>query len=99
MGMARYINREDIIEEINDAISNISFTSPYQNDIGTMVSGMERVLGIVEDAPISDVVPVVRCKDCKNFTPKGMTYTWCDWWGVDPDEDDFCSHGERKDND
>ena len=42
---------------------------------------------------------VVRCKDCKNFTPKGMTYTWCDWWGIDPDEEDFCSHGERKDND
>ena len=58
--MARYINLEDVIEEINDAISNISFTSPYQNDIGTMVSGMERVLEIVEDALTVDVVEVVH---------------------------------------
>ena len=54
--------------------------------------------GISFGCTAPDVVKVVRCKDCKNFTPKGMTYTWCDWWGVDPDEEDFCSHGERKDN-
>ena len=54
--MADYINREVVIEEINDAIANIAFTSPYQNDIDTMVSGMERVLDIVEDAFVCDVV-------------------------------------------
>ena len=50
------------------------------------------------DGKADAMAELVRCKDCKNFTPKGMTYTWCGWWGVDPNEEDFCSHGERKDN-
>lgn len=40
-----------------------------------------------------------RCKDCK-YSNTGRAIsdesTWCDYWGIDPDFDDFCSHGERK---
>ena len=50
-------------------------------------------------APTIDAVEVVRCKDCnyndhkKAFRRDGM---WCTWWGTDPDPDDFCSKGERR---
>ena len=44
--------------------------------------------------PSADVVPVVRCKDCLFFTteklccrPEGL---------IKASEDDFCSHGERR---
>ena len=55
----------------------------------------------------NDVVPVVRCKDCKHYdNSEGIC--WChlnskffpgglDWHGFP--EDGFCSYGERKDND
>ena len=55
----------------------------------------------------NDVVPVVRCKDCKHYdNSEGLC--WChlnskffpgglDWHGFP--EDGFCSYGERKDND
>ena len=56
----RLIDVNDVIDEINEAISNIAFTSPYQSDISTMVSGMERVLDIVEDSPTVDAVEVVH---------------------------------------
>ena len=108
MGMASYINREDVIEEINDAISNIAFTSPYQNDIGTMVCGMERVLDIVEDAFACDVVEVVRCKDCWLFDKTGydedneheedlsLHSGWCKAWRRETQGCHFCSYGERR---
>ena len=75
----RLIDANDLIAEINEAISNIAFTSPYQSDISTMTSGMERVLDIVEDSPSVDAVEVVhgrwekseyngfvRCDKCKD---------------------------------
>ena len=59
----------------------------------------------IEDAPTVDAVEVVRCKDCKwyqirqfdNGTPKydcRKTHAL-----LDVKQDDFCSYGERKDND
>ena len=50
--------------------------------------------------PTIDAVPVVRCKDCEFYDPRG----YCDhihWedaegWSKPVDPDDFCSHGERK---
>lgn len=49
----------------------------------------------------ADVVEVVRCRDCKHENVHHAISdkcTWCDYWGIDPDFDDFCSYGERKDN-
>ena len=52
---------------------------------------------------VSDVVQVVRCKDCKNFDSRNW---YCYYWDYEPgsspnrvDDDDFCSHGERKEED
>ena len=49
-----------------------------------------------------DVVPVVRCKDCK-WAEYGKDYEpYCNHWKsglyADVKVDDFCSYGERKDN-
>lgn len=54
----------------------------------------------VNKAPTVDAVPVVRCRDCKYYDPE-------DWGGItckadggmtDPDEDSFCSLGERRES-
>ena len=45
----------------------------------------------------SDVVPVVRCKDCKHRDPEDK---WCDCgcWHTPftTNDNDFCSYGERR---
>lgn len=46
-----------------------------------------------------DVVPVVRCKDCKSKHEYSQAQFYCYLTGMPIDEDDFCSCGERKDND
>ena len=54
-----------------------------------------------EDALSADVAPVVRCKDCKYWQDNndGYPHEECRWGhGETPDENDFCSYGERKNN-
>ena len=65
-----------------------------QNEIG------ERCLDL-SDLPTIDAVPVVRCKDCKNYRQNpysGEDDVWCMCWSdwVPTEPDDFCSYGERK---
>lgn len=63
---------------------------------------IEEAIRAIDNAPTIDAVPVVRCKDCKHnnerhaLTDGGV---WCEYWGTDPDNDDFCSYGERRTSD
>ena len=56
---------------------------------------------VIDNAPTIDAVPVVRCKDCKCWTEWENGTGSCsrfalDWLGTDAT--DFCSMGERKDD-
>ena len=55
----------------------------------------------IESAPTVDAVPVVRCAQCKHFKRNLENDTYCSSVNglTDPQEDDFCSYGERKDGD
>ena len=47
-----------------------------------------------------DLVPVVRCRDCKYWDNGNLSFE-CPWdYGRhgSSDEDDFCSYGERKES-
>ena len=49
--------------------------------------------------PIIDAVPVVRCRECKyRFKNNGHDKSGCPIIDANiwMDDDDFCSHGERK---
>lgn len=54
---------------------------------------------MISNAATVDAVPVVRCKDCKyrfknnNHSKAGCPIIDANIW---MDDDDFCSHGERK---
>lgn len=52
-------------------------------------------------APTIDAVPVVRCKDCRYFH-RFTDWADCDfheWYRAEPNENDYCSRGERRDSD
>ena len=67
------------------------------------------LLDAIEDAPVIDAVPVVRCKDCNNYTGargkdsgKPCGYGQCELpTGIRGIvcADDYCSFGERRDSD
>lgn len=53
----------------------------------------DKVKQALASVPAADVVPVVRCKECKH-----LFYTMCAACGFLPHKpNDFCSYGERKD--
>ena len=57
-----------------------------------------QILGDVEDFPTEDAVKVVRCKDCKYYTPiKRTNRCWCviDSGLPTPNTNDYCSYGEK----
>ena len=45
-----------------------------------------------------DVIPVVRCKDCKKRSTCLCPLCHCVSPRINARDDDFCSYGERKDN-
>ncbi len=66
--------------------------------VGTGVSAAETI----DQIPAVDVVPVVRCKDCKHYDMGVCLKIYSDgnvhsaaWQSRRPE--DFCSYGERKD--
>lgn len=82
--MTDYIEREAVRNELYDA------------DAITM-----RGVAILNNFPSANAVEVIRCEDCKHCDPENRH---CDHpMGTDlpfpRKPDDFCSYGERKDND
>ena len=54
---------------------------------------------VIDSQAAVDAVEVVRCEDCKHRKEKTCFHPCGGMWvGVVLKDDDFCSHGERKDN-
>ena len=100
--MGECIEREATIKRIKEVYC--AGCNSY-NGVRCRACGTGDAIDIIEDAPTVDAVVVTRCKDCKHIRPEVDAYTgetvgyWCyliDFSGVDVD--DFCSYGERKEN-
>ena len=86
--MTEYIKREDAIDTVLDV---------YYNTPDIDLSG-KRLEAAILNIPAADVVPVVRCKDCRLRGREecamfyrcecGEQHTW-------ETDDDFCSYGEK----
>lgn len=82
--------REKLIKTLESAESAIYWSSEDKNFIEK----------IADHLIANDVVPVVRCKDCKHWKkdalacdtlPWANSYEHANWYA-----DDFCSYGERR---
>ena len=104
--MAEYIKREALI----DAVESIDWYSVYKGKLTAGAPNTENALykassiyAVIDNAPSADVAPVVRCKDCKygdyDSKPDGAMVCLRTKDGFWRKETDFCSYGERKDND
>lgn len=67
-----------------------------------LIKGMtEEELAKEKEEALRDIVEVVRCKDCKYWQDNndGYPYDLCAWREDEtPDADDYCSYGERNEN-
>lgn len=88
---ADYENIGRIILTNGDIFCKMFYEDARQNDDSDYDS-------LVPDEYKTDAVAVVRCKDCRQYIPHDLTddYGWCCEFKTPIEEDDFCSHGERK---
>ena len=73
------------------------------------MDALDKVEAVIRESPTVDAVEVVRCKDCKWFWKYKINNNYCccrnsrdgysQVFEVKFSENDFCSYGERKDND
>lgn len=86
--MSKYINAEMLIEMLKEKADMA---------LGTPKAVFGNVIKMIDLLPPADVVTVVRCKDCKHLMFSDM-YGECSQahMGI-VRPDDFCSYGERKD--
>ena len=88
--MSDYINREKFIKLL---------VNRDLREISTKTIGE-----CLDKAGVADVVKVVRCKDCifyykyKNLKQCKRNPSWDSWDAPIVTETDYCSYGERKDN-
>ena len=84
--MSRYIDVDELKENICKRVNNPAIRGWLNR--------------LIDDTPTADVVPVVRCKDCKYYVDQYCTrdikcrtnmFYMC--------ADDFCSYGKRRVND
>lgn len=94
------IERDKIPLTLPGAVYEFRIAKP--NHFGNaMRGGIRKALRCMENCKTIDAVSVVRCKDCKHFTPDEICYPGtgsCWFCEMTRKFDDFCSYGERKDN-
>ena len=101
--MAEYIERETFLKNIEERYC-LPCKEAWKDHSGCKCRAcwVDDMRGEVIDAPAADVVPVVRCEDCKYWQDNngGYPHEECRWGhGETPDANDFCSYGTRKDGD
>ena len=61
-----------------------------------------RARELIKQAPAADVAPVIRCEECRyyqNAKINNKGFLICPASGMEITEDDYCSYGERKEDD
>ena len=92
--MPEYIEREALRAEVLRLTKQTEF--PFDNCFPYW-----QFSKCIKEAPSVDVVPVVRCKDCRFLGDENLGLHNCDHYRgpMRVELDDFCSYGERKETD
>ena len=98
--MAEYIDRKKLFERLKEETQDYDAVGKYKEGI---IKGLNIAKSIVNDparTPTEDVVPVVRCENCKHCR-KDTYFDYCDKYSRPFDKlyvekDHYCSYGERK---
>ena len=97
--------KDDLRESYNE-LRKIYDRLTHEEDrmmCGAQLSTFLEVLMRIKEAPTLDVVPVVRCKDCKESEEcrarVGDDYCYCNVWDTVVRCNGFCDHGVKMDGD
>lgn len=98
--MKRRLEGGIIVSRLIDA-DNLDFTFDrrcFSEGDTQYVRGADDAIGVVNNAPTIDAVPVVRCRECKYWLGEHVCDLDCNH-ETHTGPDDFCSRGQRKEAD
>lgn len=103
--MAEYIEKHKAVNLLTALENEFQQFKPFKGFEHAMYRKLCETEIAIGKLPAADVVPVVRCKNCKWFADNnGGQWYGCQMFQVvwntpedAPKPDDFCSYGERKD--
>ena len=98
--MAEYIDKEAFKKSVEERYCKpCKAAKKDYNGCRCRACWVDDMLDEVECFQTADVAPVVRCKDCKhlvNETINANGFLICDISDMETAPDDFCSHGDRR---
>lgn len=101
--MAEYIEKQKAVDLLIELEKEFQQFKPFNGFEHAMYRKLSEAKIAIEKLPAADVVPVLRCKDCKHYDMGVCLKIYSDgnvhpaaWQSRNPD--DYCSYGERKEN-
>ena len=99
--MPQYIDADALIKLMNEKHKHLVDENGWYDHY---TSGYEDAITDVEEAPIVDAVPVIRCRDCKHWQTdwacnggKNKAY-YCVMLDLVSSSGFYCFHGKRREN-
>lgn len=100
--MAEYIEKQKAVDLLIELEKEFQQLKPFNGFEHAMYRKLCEAEIAIGKLPAADVMPVLRCKDCKHCvrtTDVDGPGLFCPIWGRQwhrAQLDDFCSYGERK---
>lgn len=94
--MSDYIDRDEVIKWVESWLNMDRYFRPNGKHSNIPIT---ELYALLKQIPAADVVPVVRCRDCKHFVKLESVCTLLSNNYEPPvycNDDDFCSMGRRK---
>ena len=98
-----YIRREDAVDALAKTMPTPATpdgAGEFDHEIHIADEAFADAIRIIESLEPADVVPVVRCRDCKHWqtdwNPSIPDRHYCAVMDSMMKADDFCSYGERR---
>ena len=93
----RLIDADALEELFRETIGHIAKRPEIDGALEHMVRASAMAVEMIRDAQTVDAVPVVRCKDCKQWDEEGsyMGRGWCGYQMKSTGPRYFCADGEK----
>lgn len=97
MDMKDYVKCITVADAVEILLKDcIRYVFPTTAEPTTEFIKLDNAINLLQLYPSADVEPVVRCKDCK-WKADTIGESWCDFHEFTIlSDDDFCSYGERR---
>ena len=97
--MAEYIEKQKAVDLLIELEKELQQLKPFNGFEHAMYRKLCEAEIAIGKLPAADVVPVLRCKDCKDWGPGtgGIPICWETYEPMPPDG--FCSIGKHKEAD